>query len=140
MAILLLLLKAGTHVTDVHHLTGVARSTIGRCFGGIGMKAWAPWKSLPAGVLPSFTYRQDSHLTGAAHAVFSARFWLSAQPLVYRTGWLSNNRLGPSSAPQYFVDGYLMGIVWRRPVPTLRIKDPAYPGEKWRISTLLWPL
>ena len=31
-----------------------------------------------------------------------------------------------------------MGIVWRRPVPTLRIKDPAY-RKKWRISTPRWP-
>lgn len=38
------------------------------------------------------------HLTGADHAVFSARFWLSAQPLVYRTIGYQNQSV---NRPQY---------------------------------------
>ena len=35
----ILLLHEGRTITDVHHLTGAARSTIGRWLGGIEMKA-----------------------------------------------------------------------------------------------------
>ena len=68
----ILLLHEGRTITDVYRLTG--------------------WPC------PDPTCRQDCHLTGAAHAVFSARFWLSAQPLVYRTIGYQNQSV---NRPQY---------------------------------------
>ena len=44
-------------------------------------------ETLQAGRL---TCRQDCHYIGADHTVFSARFWLSAQPLVFRTTGYQN--------------------------------------------------
>ncbi len=40
--------------------------------------------------------------------------------------------------PPRSADGYLVGIVWRRPVPTFADKRPSL-SEKWRISTPRWP-
>ncbi len=80
----ILLLHEGRTITDVHHLTGAARSTIGRWLRWYRDEGVGALEALPAG-RADLTCRQDCHLTGAAHAVFSARFWLSAQPLVYRT-------------------------------------------------------
>ena len=76
----ILLLREGRTITDVHHLTGTARSTIGR---------WLLLWSTKSGHLvrpilgfcwpsPGLTCREDCHLTGAAHGAFSARLWLSA--------------------------------------------------------------
>lgn len=69
----ILLLREGRTITDVHHLTGAARSTIG---------CWLLLWSTKSGhlVRPSLglTCREDCHLTGAAHGAFSARLWLSA--------------------------------------------------------------
>lgn len=89
----ILLLHEGHTATDVHHLTG--------------------WQCL------SLSCRQDCHLTEAAHVVFSARFGLSAQ----RLGTEQINRLTGLNMAASTLRRWLprMGIVWRRPVPTLRI-------------------
>ena len=81
----ILLLHEGRTITDVHHLTGAARSTIGRWLRWYRDEGIDALEALTGWPCPSLTYRQDCHPTGAAHAVFSARFWLSAQPLVYWT-------------------------------------------------------
>ena len=94
----ILLLHEGRTVTDVHHLTGAARSTIGRCLRWYRDEGIDALEALPAGPCPSFTYRQNCHLTGAAHEVFSARFWLSVQPLVYRIIGYQNQSV---NRPQY---------------------------------------
>lgn len=74
----ILLLHEGRTITDVHHLTGAARSTIGRWLRWYRDEGVGALEALPAGLAPCLTSRQDCHRTGAAHAVFSARFWLSA--------------------------------------------------------------
>ena len=137
----ILLLHEGRTITDVHHLTGAARSTIGRWlrwYRDEGIDALEAFTGWPC---PSLTYRQDCHPTGAAHAVFLRKIFG-----YQRSRWCTEllaikiNRLTGLNVAASTLRRWLprMGIVWRRPVPTLRIKDPAYQ-EKWRISTPRWP-
>ena len=128
----ILLLHEGRSVTDVHLLTGAARSTIGR---------WLNWDrhedvdgltSLPAGRAPVLPLAK---IVTVLVLVLVLLMQFSPQDFGYqRSRWCTellainiNMLMGPNVAastlrrwlPQ-------MDIVWRRPVPTLRIKDPAY--------------
>ncbi|MFM5573663.1 IS630 family transposase [Aeromonas veronii] len=110
----ILLLHEGRTITDVHHLTGAARSTISRwlrCYRDEGVGAL---EALPAGRAPVLPVAKIVTLL-----VLLMQF--SPQDFGYqRSRWLPR-----------------MGIVWRRPVPTLRIKDPAYQEKMANIDAAL---
>ncbi len=79
------------------------------------------------------------HLIGADHAVFSTRFWLSAQPLVYRTIGYQNQSV---NRPQYgslhaspMVTSYGHCLALAR--ADLADKRPGLSGENGNIDAAL---
>ncbi len=124
----ILLLHEGRTVTDVHHLTGAARSTIGRWLRWYRDEGIDALEALPAGRAPVLPVAKIVTLL-----VLLMQF--SPQDFGYqRSRWCTEllaikiNRLTGLNMAASTLRRWLprMGIVWRRPVPTLRIKDPAY--------------
>ncbi len=110
----ILLLHEGRTATEVQHLTGAARSAIGRWLRLYRDKGVGTLETLPAGRAPVLPVAKIVTLL-----LLLMQF--SPQDFGYRRRrWLPR-----------------MGIVWRRPVPTLRIKDPAYQDKMANIDAAL---
>ena len=132
----ILLLHEGRTITDVHHLTGAARSTIGRWLRWYRDEGIDALEALPAGRAPVLPIAKIVTLL-----VLLMQF--SPQDFGYqRSRWCTEllaikiNRLTGLNVAASTLRRWLprMGIVWRRPVPTLRIKDPAYQEKMANID------
>ncbi|WP_324034803.1 helix-turn-helix domain-containing protein, partial [Aeromonas caviae] len=108
------------------HLTGAARSTIGRWLRWYRDEGVGALEALPAGRAPILPVAKIVTLL-----VLLMQF--SPQDFGYqRSRWCTEllaikiNRLMGLNMAASTLRRWLprMGIVWRRPVPTLRIKDP----------------
>jgi transposase len=135
----ILLLHEGRTITDVHHLTGAARSTIGRWLRWYRDEGVGALEALPAGRAPVLPVAKIVTLL-----VLLMQF--SPQDFGYqRSRWCTEllaikiNRLTGLNMAASTLRRWLprMGIVWRRPVPTLRIKDPAYQEKMADIDAAL---
>ena len=135
----ILLLHEGRTITDVHHLTGAARSTIGRWLRWYRDEGIDALEALPAGRAPVLPIAKIVTLL-----VLLMQF--SPQDFGYqRSRWCTEllaikiNRLTGLNVAASTLRRWLprMGIVWRRPVPTLRIKDPAYQEKMANIDAAL---
>ncbi|ENC9558611.1 IS630 family transposase [Aeromonas hydrophila] len=135
----ILLLHEGRTITDVHHLTGTARSTIGRWLRWYRDEGVGALEALPAGRAPILPVAKIVTLL-----VLLMQF--SPQDFGYqRSRWCTEllaikiNRLMGLNMAASTLRRWLprMGIVWRRPVPTLRIKDPAYQEKMANIDAAL---
>ncbi|MCE9951147.1 IS630 family transposase, partial [Aeromonas allosaccharophila] len=135
----ILLLHEGRTITDVHHLTGAARSTIGRWLRWYRDEGIDALEALPAGRAPVLPIAKIVTLL-----VLLMQF--SPQDFGYqRSRWCTElfaikiNRLTWLNVAASTLRRWLprMGIVWRRPVPTLRIKDPAYQEKMANIDAAL---
>ena len=135
----ILLLHEGRTITDVHHLTGAARSTIGRWLRWYRDEGIDALEALPAGRAPVLPIAKIVTLL-----VLLMQF--SPQDFGYqRSRWCTEllaikiNRLTGLNVAASTLRRWLprMGIVWRRPVPTLRIKAPAYQEKMANIDAAL---
>jgi len=110
----ILLLHEGRTVCDVHLATGAARSTIGRWLGWYQDSGLEGLKSLPPG-------RPTALPMAQINTLLTLLVQFSPQDFGYqRSRWLPR-----------------IGIVWRRPVPTLRIKDPEYQDKMVKVTQAL---
>ncbi len=135
----ILLLHEGRTITDVHHLTGAARSIIGRWLRWYRDEGVGALEALLAGRAPVLPVAKIVTLL-----VLLMQF--SPQDFGYqRSRWCTEllaikiNRLTGLNMAASTLRRWLprMGIVWRRPVPTLRIKDPAYQDKMADIDEAL---
>ena len=135
----ILLLHEGRSVTDVHLLTGAARSTIGRWLSWYRHEGVESLASLPAGRAPVLPVAKIV-------TVLVLLMQFSPQDFGYqRSRWCTEllainiNMLMGLNVAASTLRRWLprMGIVWRRPVPTLRIKDPAYQEKMAQIEEAL---
>ncbi len=135
----ILLLHEGRTITDVHHLTGAARSTIGR---------WLRWyRDEGVGALEALPARRAPVLPVAKIVTLLVLLMqFSPQDFGYQLSrWCTEllaikiNRLTGLNMAASTLRRWLprMGIVWRRPVPTLRIKDQAYQEKMANIDAAL---
>ncbi|HGE8269998.1 TPA: IS630 family transposase [Aeromonas hydrophila] len=135
----ILLLHKGRSIADVHHLTEAARSAIGH---------WLRWyldegidalEALPAG---------RASVLSAAKIVTLLVLLMQFSPqdfgyqrsrwctelLAIKINWLTGLNVAASTLRRWLPR---MGIVWCRPVPTLRIKDPASQEKMASIEAAL---
>ena len=81
----ILLLHEGRTITDVHHLTGAARSTIGRWLRWYRDEGVGALEALPAGRAPVLPIAKIVTLLVLLMQFSPQDFGYHAQPLVYRT-------------------------------------------------------
>lgn len=135
----ILLLHEGGSVTEVHLLTGAARSTIARWLNWYRQEGVDGLAPLPAGRAPVLPIANII-------TVLVLLMQFSPQDFGYqRSRWCTEllaikiNMLMGLNVAASTLRRWLprMGIVWRRPVPTLRITDPAYQEKMAQIEAAL---
>jgi len=135
----ILLLHEGRTVCDVHLATGAARSTIGRWLGWYQDSGLEGLKSLPPGRPTALPMAQITTLL-----MLLVQF--SPQDFGYqRSRWCTEllaiqiNALLGTAVAASTIRRWLprIGIVWRRPVPTLRIQDPEYQDKMAKVTQAL---
>ncbi len=135
----ILLLHEGRTITDVHHLTGAARSTIGRWLRWYRDEGLRALEALPAGRVPVLPAAKIVTLLVLLMQFSPQDFgnqrrrWC-AELLAIKINRLTCHNMAASPLRRWLPR---MGIVWRRPAPTLRIKDPAYQEKMANIDAAL---
>jgi len=118
-------------VLDVHLATGTSRSTIGRWFSWYRESGLEGLKFLPAGRPMTLPMAQIT-------ALLSLLVQFSPKDFGYqRSRWCTEllaiqiNALLGTAVAASTIRRWLprVGIVWRRPAPTLQIKDPDYQDK-----------
>ncbi|OKA75241.1 hypothetical protein BHR42_21505 [Aeromonas salmonicida subsp. salmonicida] len=87
----ILLLHEGRTVTDVHHLTGAARSTIGRWLRWYRDEGIDALEALPAGRAPVLPIAKMVTLLVLLMQFFSARFLVISAAVGVPNYWLSKS-------------------------------------------------
>lgn len=135
----LLMLNKGHSVTEVHELTGAARSSVNRWIGWYTESGMEGLKSLDSG-RPS-TLPMAQILT-----MLTVLVQISPEELGYqRSRWSTElmtieiNRLFELSVASSTIRRWLpkAGLVWRRAAPTLRIRDPDRDSKMAAINDAL---
>ena len=135
----ILLLHEGRTVCDVHLATGAARSTTGRWLSWYQDSGLDGLKSLPPG-------RPTALPMALITTLLMLLVQFSPQGFGYqRSRWCTEllaiqiNALLGTAVAASTIRRWLprVEIVWRRPVPTLRIKDPEYQDKMARVTQAL---